>query len=190
MSIHAGGVLITEKPIYAYTATDTPPKGLPVSHFEMHNAEDFGIYKFDILSQRGLGHIKETVKLVKKNTGTDVDIHRFAEFKKDEKIKALMRNSKAMGCFYVESPAMRMLLGKLRCDSYLTLVAASSIIRPGVASSGMMKAYIERFHIVQNGGSYEAIHPTMDDLMKETYGVMVYQEDVIKVALFCRTYLN
>ncbi len=184
MSIHAGGVLITEKPIYAYTATDTPPKGLPVSHFEMHNAEDFGIYKFDILSQRGLGHIKETVKLVKKNRGIDVDVHRFSEFKKDEKIKELMRNSKAMGCFYVESPATRMLLGKLRCDNYLTLVAASSIIRPGVASSGMMKAYIERFHAVRNGGTYETIHPKMDDLMKETYGVMVYQEDVIKVAHF------
>ncbi len=182
ISIHAGGVLITEKPIYSYTATDLPPKGLPVSHFEMHNAEDFGIYKFDILSQRGLGHIKETVKLVKRNRGIDVDINRFKDFKNDERIKDLMRNSKAMGCFYVESPAMRMLLGKLRCDNYLTLVAASSIIRPGVASSGMMKAYIERFHAVQNGGTYEAIHPLMDQLMKETYGVMVYQEDVIRVA--------
>ena len=184
ISIHAGGVLITEKPIYSYTATEFPPKELPVSHFEMHNAEDFGIYKFDILSQRGLGHIKETVKHVKRNRGIDVDINRFKDFKEDEKIKDLMRNSKAMGCFYVESPAMRMLLGKLRCDNYLTLVAASSIIRPGVASSGMMRIYIERFHTVRNGGTYEAIHPVMDELMKETYGVMVYQEDVIRVAHF------
>ena len=182
MSIHAGGVLITEKSIYHYTATDLPPKGLPVSHFEMHNAEDFGIYKFDILSQRGLGHIKEAVKQVKRNQGIAVDINCFRDFKNDEKIKDLMRQSKAMGCFYVESPAMRMLLGKLRCDNYLTLVAASSIIRPGVASSGMMKAYIERFHRVKNGGTYEVIHPVMDALMKETYGVMVYQEDVIRVA--------
>jgi DNA-directed DNA polymerase III PolC len=182
ISIHAGGVLITQEPIYAYTATELPPKGYPVSHFEMHNAEDFGIYKFDILSQRGLGHIKETVKHVKRNQGIDVDVNRFNEFKKDEKIKALMRGSRAIGCFYVESPAMRMLLGKLRCDDYLTLVAASSIIRPGVASSGMMRAYIERFHVVKNGGTYEVIHPEMDRLMKETYGVMVYQEDVIRVA--------
>ncbi|NOT76672.1 MAG: DNA polymerase III subunit alpha [Cyclobacteriaceae bacterium] len=181
-SIHAGGVLLTEKPIYAYTATEMPPKGYPVSHFEMHNAEDFGIYKFDILSQRGLGHIKETVKHVKRNKGIDVDVHRFDDFKKDDKIKDLMRNSRAIGCFYVESPAMRMLLGKLRCEDYLTLVAASSIIRPGVASSGMMQEYIRRFHAVRNGGSYEVIHPLMDELMKETYGVMVYQEDVIKVA--------
>ena len=182
ISIHAGGVLITEEPIYAYTAIELPPKGYPVSQFEMHNAEDMGIFKFDILSQRGLGHLKETVRHVKRNRGITVNINRFADFKKDEKIRALMRDSKAMGCFYVESPAMRMLLGKLKCEDYLTLVAASSIIRPGVARSGMMRAYIERFHAVRNGGTYEAIHPQMDALMKETYGVMVYQEDVIKVA--------
>jgi DNA polymerase-3 subunit alpha len=182
ISIHAGGVLITEKPIYAYTAIQFPPKGYPVSHFEMHNAEDMGIFKFDILSQRGLGHLKETVKHVKRNRGIDVNIHRFHDFKKDEKIKKLLRDSKAMGCFYVESPAMRMLLGKLRCEDYLTLVAASSIIRPGVARSGMMRTYIERFHLVSNGDKYEAIHEKINELMKETYGVMVYQEDVIKVA--------
>ncbi|MBL7874627.1 MAG: DNA polymerase III subunit alpha, partial [Cyclobacteriaceae bacterium] len=182
ISIHAGGVLITEKSIYAYTATELPPKGLPVSQFEMHSAEDFGIYKFDILSQRGLGHIKETVTHVKRNKGIDIDVYQFKKFKDDEKIKNLMRNSKAMGCFYVESPAMRMLLQKLRCDDYLTLVAASSIIRPGVASSGMMKAYIERFHMTRNEIKYESIHPIMDELMADTYGVMVYQEDVIKIA--------
>jgi DNA-directed DNA polymerase III PolC len=182
LSIHAGGVLITEKPVYAFTATDTPPKGYPISHFDMHSAEDMGIFKFDILSQRGLGHIKETVVHIKRNRGLDVDVNRFEDFKKDEKIRSLLRNSRAMGCFYVESPSMRSLLAKLRCEDYLTLVAASSIIRPGVASSGMMRTYIERFHTVRNGGTYEAIHPKMDELMKETYGVMVYQEDVIKVA--------
>ncbi|MEX2232738.1 MAG: DNA polymerase III subunit alpha [Cyclobacteriaceae bacterium] len=182
ISIHAGGVLITEKPVSAYTAIDVPPKGYPVSHFDMHSAEDMSIFKFDILSQRGLGHIREAVAHVKRNKGIDVDINRFADFKKDEKIKSLLRNSQAIGCFYVESPAMRMLLGKLRCEDYLTLVAASSIIRPGVSSSGMMREYIERFHAVRNGGTCEAIHPKMNELMKETYGVMVYQEDVIKVA--------
>jgi DNA-directed DNA polymerase III PolC len=182
ISIHAGGVLITDKPIYAYTATELPPKGYPVSQFEMHAAEDFGIYKFDILSQRGLGHIKETVKQVKRNQGLDIDVHQFDEFKKDEAIKDLMRTGKTMGCFYVESPATRMLLGKLSCDNYLTLVAASSIIRPGVASSGMMKAYIERHHAHRHGKTHKSIHPKMDEIMHDTYGVMVYQEDVIRVA--------
>jgi len=182
ISIHAGGVLITEKPIYAYTATEFPPKSLPVSQFEMHAAEDFGIYKFDILSQRGLGHIKETVKHVKRNQDIEVDVYQFRKFTQDEKIKDLLRHSKATGCFYVESPAMRMLLEKLKCDDYLTLVAASSIIRPGVASSGMMQEYIKRFHMTRNGIRYESIHPVMDELMADTFGVMVYQEDVIKVA--------
>lgn len=182
MSIHAGGVLITEEPIYRYTTLEFPPKGLPVSHFEMHNAEDFGIFKFDILSQRGLGHLKETVRHVKRNQGRDVDIYQFEAFTQDEGIKDLMRTGRTMGCFYVESPAMRMLLGKLRCDDYLTLVAASSIIRPGVASSGMMRTYLERFHAVRRGQAYASIHPMMDELMRDTFGVMIYQEDVIKVA--------
>lgn len=182
LSIHAGGVLISEEPIYAYTSTDLPQKGYPVTHLEMHMAEDLGLYKLDVLSQRGLGHIKETVRIVKQNRGEEVDVYRFRDFKKDDRVRELLRSSRAMGCFYVESPAMRMLLGKLRCDDYLTLVAASSIIRPGVASSGMMRTYIERFHATREGKGYESVHPLMDELMRDTFGVMVYQEDVIKVA--------
>src|SRR5690606_23852724 len=104
-------------------------------------AEDIGLYKFDILSQRGLGKIKDTVEIVKYNHPEilPLDIHDIKGFKKDEKIKILLRNAHAIGCFYVESPAMRMLLRKLQVDDYLGLVAASSVIRPGVAKSGMMR---------------------------------------------------
>jgi DNA polymerase III alpha subunit len=73
---------------------------------------------------------------------------------------------------------MRGLLKKLHCDDYLTLVAASSIIRPGVALSGMMKEYINRFH---HPDSFKYLHPVMEEQLKETFGVMVYQEDVLKV---------
>lgn len=179
LSVHAGGILISEKPIHYFTTTDLPPKGFPITHFDMISAEDIGLYKFDILSQRGLGHIRDCANIVKQNRGIDVDVHNIAAFKTDPKIKTLIRNGKTMGCFYVESPAMRMLLSKLKCENYKTLVAASSIIRPGVARSGMMREYIERFHSPNN---YKVIHPKMDKLMKETFGVMVYQEDVIKVA--------
>jgi DNA polymerase-3 subunit alpha len=179
LSIHAGGVLISEKPVYCYTATEIPPKGYPISQFSMHESEDLGLYKFDILSQRGLGHIKDAVELVKKNKGDDVDIQAISKFKKDEKIKEHLRTGKTIGCFYVESPAMRMLLSKLRADTYTGLVAASSIIRPGVARSGMMQEYIRRHRQPE---LREKINPIMADIMPETYGVMVYQEDVIKVA--------
>lgn len=179
LSIHAGGILISERPITTYTALNHPPKGFPLTQFSMLEAEDIGLYKYDILSQRGLGHIRDTVDLVKKNRGIGIDIHRIDDFKKDEKIKDLIRNGRCMGCFYVESPAMRMLLKKLQADTYIQLVAASSIIRPGVARSGMMREYIHRNH---DPSRRTYIHPVMKELMEETYGIMVYQEDVIKVA--------
>ena len=179
LSIHAGGVIISEKPIVCYTALNHPPKGFPVTQFSMLESEDIGLYKYDILSQRGLGHIRDAVDIVKKNRGIDIDIHQIKAFKKDEKIKELIRNGRCMGCFYVESPAMRMLLKKLQVDTYIQLVAASSIIRPGVARSGMMREYILRTH---DPARRTYIHPVMKELMEETYGIMVYQEDVIKVA--------
>ena len=179
LSIHAGGILITEKPIYAYTATEIPPKGFPITHFDMYGAEDMGIHKYDILSQRGLGHIKDAVEIVEETKGIKIDITQTTKFKQDPLVNQLLMQGRCMGCFYIESPAMRMLLGKLNCNDYITLVAASSIIRPGVARSGMMREYIRRHH---NPDKFEYIHPKMGELMKETYGVMVYQEDVIKVA--------
>ncbi|MCB0481678.1 MAG: DNA polymerase III subunit alpha [Flavobacteriales bacterium] len=181
LSIHAGGILISEKPLECYTPTFMPPKGFPTTQFDMVVAEDLGLYKFDILGQRGLGKIKDGVELVRINNPRDeqLDIHDMRRFKKDEKVKELLREGKAIGCFYVESPAMRMLLRKLKVDNYLGLVAASSIIRPGVAKSGMMREYILRY---RNPERRKLAHPVMLSIMPETYGVMVYQEDVIKVA--------
>ena len=108
-----------------------------------------------------------------------MDVHAIQQFKDDEKIKRQLQNHETMGCFYVESPAMRSLIWKLRCDNYITLVAASSIIRPGVSSSGMMKEYIVRYH---NPHQVSYLHPKMQELLSDTFGVMVYQEDVLKVA--------
>ncbi|MDX2190917.1 MAG: DNA polymerase III subunit alpha, partial [Bacteroidota bacterium] len=179
LSIHAGGILITEEPLYYYTALDMMPKGFPVCQFDMHVAEDWGFYKYDVLSQRGLGHIKEAVEIIRKNKQISVDIHRAKDFFKDENIKKQLKSAHTIGCFYIESPAMRGLLSKLRCDNFISLVAASSIIRPGVAKSGMMKEYISRFHYPDK---ITYIHPKFKEVLEETYGVMVYQEDVIKIA--------
>lgn len=181
LGIHPGGILISEKPIQYYTATYLPPKGFSTAMFDMVVAEDIGLYKFDILSQRGLGKIREAVDIVKYNhpTHPDIDIHDIKRFKEDKKIKDILRNAKAIGCFYVESPAMRMLLKKLQVDNYLGLVAASSVIRPGVSKSGMMREYIKRY---RNPERRKDAHPILLEIMPETFGVMVYQEDVIKVA--------
>ncbi|MES2647652.1 MAG: DNA polymerase III subunit alpha [Bacteroidota bacterium] len=179
LSIHAGGMLISDEPVYNYTATELPPKGFQTSQIDMFIAEKVGLFKLDILSQRGLGHIKETLEIVRENKNISINIHEIEKFKKDKKVAAQIRNADTIGCFYIESPGMRQLLKKLRCDDYITLVAASSIIRPGVSQSGMMKQYIYRF---RNPDKFEYLHPKMKELLEETYGVMVYQEDVIKVA--------
>lgn len=181
LSIHASGIVISEEPISYFTPTFMPPKGYPTIQFDMHVAEDVGLYKFDILSQRGLGKIKDTVEIIRLQRPEDAsfDIHDIKRFKEDERIKHKLKNAQAIGCFYVESPAMRMLLRKLEVDNYLGLVAASSVIRPGVAQSGMMQEYILRY---RNPERRKDAHPVLLELMPETYGVMVYQEDVIKVA--------
>jgi len=177
-SIHAGGVLISEKPLSYYTALDLPPKGFPTTQWDMYVAEDIGFEKLDILSQRGIGHIRDCVDIVAENRGIKVDPHQVSKFKEDSRVKKLLKIGETNGCFYIESPAMRGLLKKLSCDNYLSLVAASSIIRPGVARSGMMREYIHRFH---HPGDFEYIHPVMREQLQETYGVMVYQEDVLKI---------
>ncbi|MES2559824.1 MAG: DNA polymerase III subunit alpha [Bacteroidota bacterium] len=182
LSIHASGILISEKPITYYSATNLPPKGYATTQFSMIEAEDIGLFKFDILSQRGLGKIKDALTIIKENRGVEIDIHQVKQFKEDEKVKDLLREGKAIGCFYVESPGMRMLLAKLRADDYLRLVAASSIIRPGVSKSGMMREYIDRFRNKELRIKARNKLPQLYDILEETYGVMVYQEDVIKVA--------
>ncbi len=177
-SIHAGGILISEKPIYRYTALDMPPKGFPTTQWDMYVAEAIGFEKLDILSQRGIGHIKEAVEIVARHRGKKIDVHQVEKFINDPKVKNQLKRAETNGCFYIESPAMRGLLKKLKCDNYTPLVAASSIIRPGVARSGMMREYIHRFH---NPNSLKYLHPVMKEQLEETFGVMVYQEDVLKV---------
>ncbi|HVU58184.1 MAG TPA: DNA polymerase III subunit alpha [Puia sp.] len=179
LSIHPGGILISEETISSYVTVHMPPKGFPTTMMDMFVAENIGLHKLDVLSQRGLGHIKECIELVKANRQVDIDIHAIEKFKRDPLIKEQLRKGNTIGCFYIESPAMRQLIKKLRCDNYETLVAASSIIRPGVGSSGMMAQYIYRYN---NPDKFEYPHPGLKEVLGSTYGVMIYQEQVIQVA--------
>lgn len=180
-SMHSCGILISEEPITNFTALEMPPKGFPIVQFDMHVAEDIGFEKFDILSQRGLGSIKDTVDLIRQNRGISVDIKDTALSKDEAAANEFLSRGKTIGCFYIESPAMRGLLRRLKCGDYKTLVAASSIIRPGVAQSGMMREYIFRHN---NPTQFEYFHEVFKEQLGETYGIMVYQEDVIKIALY------
>lgn len=178
-SMHSCGILISEEPITNYMVLEMPPKGFPTAQINMHDVEAIGFEKFDILSQRGIGHINDTVRLIEQNRGEKVDIRNIALSKDEKRANECLKQGNTIGCFYIESPAMRGLLRRLQCESYKVLVAASSVIRPGVAKSGMMAEYIFRH---RHPDQFEYFHPVFKEHLGETYGVMVYQEDVIKIA--------
>ncbi|SDE35183.1 DNA polymerase-3 subunit alpha [Pricia antarctica] len=181
VSVHACGIIITEKPIEYFSATFMPPKGFRTVMFDMNIAEDVGIFKFDILSQRGLSKITDCLEIIAYNRpDSEVkDIDAVYEFYEDDKINALLSVGDCIGGFYVESPAMRVLMTKLRTNDYLGLVAASSIIRPGPGNGGMKSEYILRHRYPERRAE---AHPVMHDILEDTYGIMIYQEDVLKVA--------
>ncbi len=117
--------------------------------------------------------------LPRKSGGVGFDIYDYQMLFEDEGTKKMMREGRTIGCFYIESPGMRSLLKRLNCDTFEMLTAASSVIRPGVAESGMMQEFIERH---RNPARRKYLVPEMEEYLGETYGVMIYQEDVIKVA--------
>lgn len=109
-------------------------------------------------------------------------LHRIQHYERvatDPATVAMIREGLTMGCFYIESPGMRQLLRRLRTQTFLELTAASSVIRPGVADSGMMQEYIRR---TRGQAPEMPTHPLMHKLLPETHGVMIYQEDVIRTA--------
>lgn len=107
------------------------------------------------------------------------DLFNYKKIFADETTRKIIREGDTIGCFYIESPGMRSLLKRTDCDTFEMLTAVSSVIRPGVAESGMMKEFIER-HKDPKRRKY--LIPKMEEILGETYGVMIYQEDVIKVA--------
>ncbi|TXE10766.1 DNA polymerase III subunit alpha [Gelidibacter salicanalis] len=181
LSVHSAGVLILDQSVHYYSATDMPPKGFPTVQFDMIIAEDVGVFKFDILGQRGLAKIKDALDIIAENRPEvpPIDITNVEAFKNDKNINNLLKSGGAIGAYYVESPAMRGLMQQLQTQDYIGLVAASSIIRPGVSGSGMKEEFIKRHRYPE---LRKNAHPVLLEIMPETYGVMVYQEDVLKVA--------
>lgn len=114
----------------------------------------------------------------RKKGNVNFDIYDYKKIFNGEKTKRLIREGNTIGCFYIESPGMRSSLKKLNCDTFEMLTAASSVIRPGVAESGMMQEFIARH---KNPAKRKYLVPEMKKYLGETYGVMIYQEDVIKI---------
>lgn len=188
LSIHCGGVVITPEPIWNWVPLERASKGFVITQMDMYPIEDLGLVKIDILGNRSLDVLPDTLEALAQR-GVSVDIENLEMIFSDSATQRLIENGESMGCFYIESPAMRSLLKKLRVHDFEGLTAASSIIRPGVSESGMMRQYIERHHDASSvdpdsSGKAVYLHPRLKELLADTFGVMVYQEDVIRVAHF------
>jgi DNA polymerase III alpha subunit len=182
LSLHPGGVVIVPQSLTDYVPVEPAAKDLdghpdltvPVIQFEKDGAEDIGLVKIDLLGNRSLAVIRDAIASVKVNTGRQID-YTSDDPDDDEGAKALFRTGQTMGVFYTESPASRLLCAKSRADTFELLVLNTSIIRP--ASNRFIRIYLERLH----GAPYEPLDPSLRDTLAETFGVMVYQEDVVNV---------
>jgi len=176
LSVHCGGVVITPQPVYHYIPIERAPKGVNIIQLEKDQAEELGLVKIDILGNRSLAVVRDTLELVEKHYGIKIPYQHFNPLK-DKKTIDMLASGNTIGVFYVESPAMRQLQQKTGRGDYEHLVIHSSIIRP--AANPYIREYIERLH----GKPYLPLIPEMEDILKETYGIMCYQEDIIKIAL-------
>ncbi len=174
LSVHPGGVVITPGPIDTYVPIQEAPKGVPIVQWEKDGVETAGLVKIDLLGNRSLGVIRDAVTNVRKN-GEALDENRW-EPEDDPATQGEVAAGRTMGCFYIESPAMRLLQKKAGRGDFEHLVIHSSIIRP--AANVYIQKYLRRLH----GEAWEPIHPLLSDVLEETFGIMVYQEDVSRVA--------
>jgi len=174
LGIHAGGVVIADKPLTDLFPLQWARKGILISQLDMYSVEDLGLVKIDLLAQRGIAVVADAARAVSENQGVSVDLSKLPDT--DPATRRLMRQGDTMGCFYIESPGMRSLLKKLKADTFPIVVAASSVIRPGPSDSGMSRSFVLR-HL----GKEKPVlpHPSLE-FLNETYGVMIYQEDVMR----------
>jgi DNA-directed DNA polymerase III PolC len=176
LSVHPGGVIITPDPIDTYVPVETAPKGIPLIQWEKDSAEKAGLVKIDLLGNRSLGVIRDCIKAIE-STGDDFTDFSRKDPEDDQKTQQQVGLGNTMGCFYIESPAMRLLQKKSRTGNFSSVVIHTSIIRP--AANTFISAYLKRLHT----GKWKPIHPLMEEILEESFGIMVFQEDVSKVAV-------
>ncbi len=172
LSVHAGGVVIAPGNMSRFTALIVSGKGLVITHHDMHSIEKLGLVKMDILGVRGLSVIADCMEAVGMK-----DMEAIPEG--DEPTLKMIKTGKTVGCFQLESPAIRGTIKKMKIQDLDDIIDAIAIIRPGPAEGGMKDAFIRR-RAGQEKTSY--LHPLLEPILKETYGIVVYQEQVLKVA--------
>ncbi|MCK4264886.1 DNA polymerase III subunit alpha [Candidatus Babeliales bacterium] len=177
-SKHAAGVVISPKPLEEMLPLYIPSKTTElVAQYAMTELESVGFLKMDFLGLKNLTLIDRTLKAIKENHGIEINLEQLSF--EDPKSFELLRKGKTSGIFQFESDGIKDVLRKLQPDKFEDLIAVNALYRPGPLGSGMVDDYIERRH-GRKKTTY--MFPELKPILEETYGVIVYQEQVMKIA--------
>ncbi len=174
---HAAGVVIADRPLWEYVPLQTiGGKDDLVTQWDGPHVEKAGLLKMDFLGLRNLTILHKAIKNVKKHHGIDIDPVKIPL--DDEKTFALLQRGETKGIFQLEGDGMRKLLQDMKPDHFRDIIATSALYRPGPLEGGMVRTYVD----VKHGRSpVPKVHPIVDEILAETYGVMVYQEQVMQI---------
>ncbi|UCD86481.1 MAG: DNA polymerase III subunit alpha [Desulfobacterales bacterium] len=176
LSVHLGGVVIAPEELTSWVPVEMSKKGFPVVQYDKDDIEAFGLVKLDLLGLRMHTAIQKTLDLLS-DQGTvlvldDIPLD-------DEKTFRLLRTTETVGVFQVESPGQRQLLGRLQPKKFSDIIAEISLFRPGPMKGDMVTPYVQRRNH-KEPVCYP--HPDLEPVLQETYGVVLFQEQVLKVA--------
>jgi len=177
--VHACAVLICRDPLNCYVPTKLDTKGgVEITQYEGHMVADMGLLKMDFLGLRTLTVISKALKNIKATTGDVIDVDAIPF--DDPKIYELLSTGHTAGVFQVESGGMTATIKGMKPTEYKHVVALIALYRPGPLGAGIVDAYINRMNGREEAVSYD---PRLDDILGETYGTMVYQEQVMQISM-------
>ncbi|WP_395359877.1 DNA polymerase III subunit alpha [Streptomyces sp. YH02] len=176
-AMHPCGVLLSDASLLARTpVVPTRGEGFPMSQFDKEDVEDLGLLKLDVLGVRMQSAMAHAVSEVERATGTRPDIDAVPEG--DPETYRLIRSTETLGCFQIESPGQRDLVGRLQPATFHDLVVDISLFRPGPVAADMVRPFIEARH---GRAPVRYPHPDLEETLRETYGVVVFHEQIIEI---------
>ncbi|MFC1916301.1 DNA polymerase III subunit alpha [Chloroflexota bacterium] len=177
LSVHLGGLLVGEDRLSDMVPLEWSSGGDIISQYDKDDIEKLGIVKMDLLSLPTLTVIEDTLNNIKKDKGINIDLDKID--RNDPEAFAMLRAGKSIGTFQLESPAQREMAGRLLPNRFDDIIVSISLVRPGPLKSNMDKDYLPKRH---GKKSVRYLHPKLEDALKETLGIILYQEQVLKVA--------
>ena len=187
LSVHPGGMVISPGPMHNLVPTIMAAKGVLTTQFDLESVEQMGLVKIDLLGIRGLtvlGDVAESI-VAAQSSSPPAPTARLAILEAipqdDPTVSALLQRGGTIGCFQIESPGMRATLREIHAANIDDLMVALALYRPGPLTGGLKDAFVRR-HLGRETPAYQ--HPALQPLLADTYGVILYQEQVLRIAHF------